>query len=179
MSKSGIYGRVRARRCAVQALYQWQLTGQDPNEILKEFVAQRELIKVDLDYFSVLTRDAPRHIEALLKDLEPALDRPWLQLGPVERSVLLVGAYELRFCPDIPWRVVVNEAVELTKMFGADEAHKYINGVLDKVARVVRADEIDRGPAPNQVASSPSPLEGEGRSEGKTIGDASLPAPSL
>lgn len=134
----GNTGRVRARRCAVQALYQWQLAGQDPREILREFVAERELVKVDMDYFSTLTTDIPRHAPTLQEDLTPALDREWQRLGPVERGVLLVGAYELRFCPDIPWRVVVNEAVELCKMFGAEEAHKYVNGVLDRTARRVR-----------------------------------------
>ncbi len=138
----GHHGKVRARRCAVQALYQWQLAGQDPNEILREFVAERELEKVDLEYFSILTREIPRHLDTLQTDLRSALDREWLKLGPVERGVLLVGAYELRFCPEVPWRVVVNEAVELCKMFGADEAHKYINGVLDKTARVLRAAEM-------------------------------------
>lgn len=141
-ASGGNYGRVRARRCAVQALYQWQLAGQDPNEILREFVAERELVKVDMEYFSNLTREIPRHLETLKADLEPALDREWHKLGPVERGVLLVGAYELRFCPHVPWRVVVNEAVELCKMFGAEEAHKYINGVLDKTARHIRAGEM-------------------------------------
>lgn len=145
MSKTGgNVGRIRARRCAVQALYQWQLSGQDPNEILREFVAERELIKVDLEYFSTLAREIPNQIEILLGDLQPALDREWKKLGPVERSVLLVGAYELRFCMQIPWRVVVNEAIELCKMFGADEAHKYVNGVLDKVVRVIRSVEFDQ-----------------------------------
>ena len=144
----GHYGRVRARRCAVQALYQWQLAGQDPNEILREFVAERELFKVDMEYFSTLTREIPCHLETLQADLKPALDREWHKLGPVERGVLLVGAYELRFCPHVPWRVVVNEAVELCKMFGADEAHKYINGVLDKTARSLRAQEIGARESP-------------------------------
>lgn len=137
------YGRIRARRCAVQALYQWQLAGQDPSEILREFVAERELDKVDMEYFSKLTREIPEHLATLQADLMPALDRDWLKLGPVERGVLLVGAYELRFCLQVPWRVVVNEAVLLCKMFGASEAHKYINGVLDKTARTLRAHEME------------------------------------
>ena len=130
----------------MQALYQWQLAGHEPGDILKEFVAERELIKVDLDYFSTLTRDIPQHFAALLADLEPAIDREWNKLGPVERSILLVGSYELRYCPEMPWRVVVNEAIELCKMFGAEDAHKFINGVLDKVARRVRSLEIAAPP---------------------------------
>ncbi|MGD9601279.1 MAG: transcription antitermination factor NusB [Gammaproteobacteria bacterium] len=141
MAGSGNYGRVRARRCAVQALYQWQLAGHEPGEILREFVAERELVKVDMEYFSTLTREIPRQFDDLRADLEPALDREWTKLGPVERGVLLVGAYELRHCPHIPWRVVVNEAVELCKLFGAEEAHKFVNGVLDRTARAVRPVE--------------------------------------
>jgi len=136
------YARVHARRCAVQALYQWQLAGHEPNDILREFVAERELINVDLEYFSTLTREIPRHFDELLADLTPAIDREWNKLGPVERGILLVGGYELRYCIEIPWRVVVNEAIELCKMFGAEDAHKFINGVLDKVARQVRAAEL-------------------------------------
>ncbi len=135
--------RVHARRCAVQALYQWQLAGHEPSDILTEFVAERELINVDMEYFSTLVRDIPARFNQLREDLTPALDREWLKLGPVERSILLVGAYELRVSMQIPWRVVVNEAIELCKMFGAEEAHKYVNGVLDKCARVQRAVEIE------------------------------------
>ena len=125
----------------MQALYQWQLGGQDPNDILKEFVADRELVKVDMSYFATLTREIPARIEELLVDLQPALDREWSKIGPVERSVLLIGTYELRYSPHVPWRVVINEAIELNKMFGADEAHRYVNGVLDKVARRLRPHE--------------------------------------
>jgi N utilization substance protein B len=149
MSGGGHHGRVRARRCAVQALYQWQVAGQDPQDILREFVAERELVKVDLDYFAALIRGIPDHVDELVEDLRPALDRDWQQVGPVERSVLLVGAYELRYCPHIPWRVVVNEAIELCKMFGAEEAHKYVNGVLDRIARKLRPYETGtRAPTP-------------------------------
>ncbi len=135
-------GRVRARRCAVQALYQWIITGTSPESIVAEFVAERELIKVDVDYFAQLSREIPRHYEALLADIECAIDREWLRIDPVERAVLLLSTYELRHCPQIPWRVVVNEGVELSKMFGADEAHRYINGVLDKIAQLTRQTEI-------------------------------------
>ena len=137
--------RVRARRCAVQALYQWQLSGHAPHEILAEFVAERELIDVDMDYFSVLTRNIPREISVLLADLATVLDREWTRIDPVERSVLLIGTYELRFCPQMPWRVVINEGVELSKMFGTAEGYRYINGILDKLARTLRQVEIEAG----------------------------------
>lgn len=142
---SGNAGRVKARRCAVQALYQWQVAGATPETILAEFLNEREVDKVDLEYFSTLTRDIPRGAEELRLLIEPMLDRPWERLGPVERSVLLIGAYELKHCLHIPYRVVVNEGVELTKMFGADEAHRYVNGVLDRLARELRAVEVNAG----------------------------------
>lgn len=141
----GNAGRVKARRCAVQALYQWQVAGATPEGIVAEFLNEREVDKVDLEYFSTLTRDVARHVDELRALLEPMLDRPWERVGPVERSVLLIGAYELKHCLHIPYRVVVNEGVELTKMFGADEAHRYINGVLDRLARDLRAVEVDAG----------------------------------
>ncbi len=83
-------GRVRARRCAVQALYQWQMAGHKPSDILKEFVAERELVKVDLDYFATLTSEIPKRIELLQGDIATAIDREWLKIGPVERSVILI-----------------------------------------------------------------------------------------
>lgn len=131
-------GRIRARRCAVQALYQWQMTGLEPNDIVNEFLADREVISVDLDYFKVLLREVPRHFEALKSDLEACVDRDWLKLDPVERSVLLIGAYEMRHCLEMPYRVVINEGIELCKMFGTVDGHRYINGVLDRLAQSQR-----------------------------------------
>ncbi|MFP6781152.1 MAG: transcription antitermination factor NusB, partial [Gammaproteobacteria bacterium] len=101
---------------------------------------------VDMAYFSQLTRLIPENFDELLANITPALDRSWTRIDTVEQAVLLVGAYELQFCSDVPWRVVVNEAVDLCKMFGAQDAHKYINGVLDKIARGVRTVEIS-GPS--------------------------------
>lgn len=137
--------RVKARRCAVQALYQWQVADATPEAIVAEFVNEREVDAVDLDYFAALLRGIPREFEALRGALQPLLDRAWERVGPVERAVLLIGAYELKHCPHIPYRVVVNEGVELAKLFGADEAHRYVNGVLDRLAREVRSVEIAAG----------------------------------
>lgn len=140
---SSIRGRVRARRCAVQALYQWQLSGQDPKDILLEFVADRELIKVDMDYFRQLTTEIPAHIDELKQHLSRVMSRSVDELDSVEFAVLMIGSYELAYCPEIPWRVVVNEAVELSKMFGASDSHKFINGSLDKLAHELRKVEIE------------------------------------
>ena len=135
-------GRVKARRCAVQALYQWQLSGKDPRDVLNEFETERDMEHVDLDYFRTLIREVPAHVDLLEQQLRGILDRPVNEIGPIERAVLWIGVYELMFCPDIPWRVVINEAIELTKLFGAEQAHKYVNGVLDKVAHSLRSQEI-------------------------------------
>ncbi len=137
------FKRVRARRCAVQALYQWLLAGAAPETIIAEFLDAREVEDVDLEYFATLTREIPRNEPALREALLTVLDRPWERIGPVERSVLLLGTYELTHSLHVPWRVVVNEGVELCKMFGADEAHRYVNGVLDKLARQIRKLEIE------------------------------------
>lgn len=139
------HARVRARRCAVQALYQWQLAGQDPNDILKEFVAEREVVNADMGLFETLTRGIPRHIEELEADLMSVIDRPVRELDPVERAILLIGAYELRHCIETPWRVVINEAIELEKMFGAEQGHRYVNTALDRLARALRPVETAAG----------------------------------
>jgi N utilization substance protein B len=129
----------------VQALYQWQLAGQEPNDILKEFVAEREVINADMALFETLTRGIPRHIEELEADLRSVIDRPVQELDPVERAILLIGAYELRHCVETPWRVVINEAIELEKMFGAEQGHRYVNTALDRLARVLRPVETAAG----------------------------------
>ncbi len=137
------HGRVRARRCAVQGLYQWGVTKASPLDIVHEFVADREMIKVDIEYFTELMREVPAKFNDLFASIEPTIDRSWAQIGPVEQSILLIGTYELQYCEYIPWRVVLNEGVELCKMFGPEDAHKYINGVLEKVARGCRLIEVD------------------------------------
>jgi N utilization substance protein B len=138
-----LQARVHARRCAVQALYQWQLTGTDPREILKEFTDHREVEHVDTEYFETLTRQIPAHIETLDEYLAPLLDRPVRAINPVEHAVLLIGVYELVYQADIPTRVVINEAIELAKMFGAEQAHRFINGVLDKLRLSLRPGHAD------------------------------------
>jgi N utilization substance protein B len=135
--------RVRARRCAVQALYQWQLAGQEPNDILKEFVADREVLNADIPYFEELTRGVPQHLVALQAEIQQVIDRPIAELDPVERAILLIGTYELWHCPQTPWRVVINEAIELEKMFGAEQGHRYVNTAIDRLARRLRPVEVN------------------------------------
>ena len=135
--------RRRARRCAVQALYQWQVGGNDLNDIEAQFRAEPDNRKADLDYFHELLHRVPAQVEALDAQLAPYLDRPIAEVDPVERAILRLGAYELAECLDVPYRVVINEAVDLAKTYGAEQGHKFINGVLDKLARVLRS--VERG----------------------------------
>ncbi len=144
------FARVRARRCAVQALYQWHLAGAAPEAIIAEFLGDREVENVDLEYFATLTREVPKCETELREALALVLDRAWERIGPVERSVLLLSTYELLHSLHVPWRVVVNEGIELCKMFGADEAHRYVNGVLDKLAHRIRKVEIEGSARPGR-----------------------------
>lgn len=134
--------RSKARRCAMQALYQWQMAGQDVADIEKQFLAEHDLAGADLAYFSDLLHGVPRHGGDLDEHFRALLDRSVDSLDPVELAVLRIGVYELLQHPEIPYRVIINEAVELAKTFGADQSHRYINGVLDKVARELRGTEI-------------------------------------
>jgi len=137
------FALARARRSAVQAYYQWQITQQPIKDVINEFEKERsELKKADIDYFRRLLHGMVENADRLDAELAPLLDRPVHELDPVERAVLHLGGYELLYCPETPWRVVINESVELAKMFGAEQSHKYINSILDKLARRLRAPEI-------------------------------------
>ena len=134
--------RVRARRSAVQALYQWLLTKQPMSAIIAEFEQERkEIKKADADYFRELLSGIAANAGALSDALAPLLDRAPDELDPVTRAVLHLGLYELLHQPQVPVRVVLNESVELARMFGAEDSYKYINGVLDRAARQLRPQE--------------------------------------
>ena len=133
--------RSYARRCAMQALYQWQLTQQTYSEILAQFIDRDEYKTVDADYFRELLSGAIEQHAAFAARVGEYADRPWEQMDPIERAVLLIGVYELLNRLDVPYRVVVNEAVELTKSFGATDGYKYINALLDRMARDLRGGE--------------------------------------
>ena len=140
--------RHRARRAAVQAIYQWQLTEQPPGEIETHFIHDHDMHEVDVDYFHRLVREVPLRLHELDDHLAPHLDREIGEVDPVERAILRIGAYEMEFCPETPYRVILNEAVELAKVFGAEHGHKYVNAVLDKVAIELRASEVGTSPHP-------------------------------
>lgn len=137
----GTRARSIARKLAMQALYQWQLTQQSAAEIKQQFFESEESAGVDREYFEELVGGCIARHEELEATLQPFLDRPLDQLDPVEAAILMIGMYELQQRIDVPYRVVINEAVDLCKRFGATEAHKYINAVLDRAARELRAAE--------------------------------------
>ncbi len=126
--------RTRARHRILQALYQWELTKHDLHDIENQFHDDQDMRRVDIEYFKELLHGIPKNKEVLDAKIGPLLDRPIDQLDPVEICILRIAAYELIKRIDVPYRVLVNEAVELAKAFGADESHKYINGVIDRMA---------------------------------------------
>lgn len=134
--------RSRARRRALQAVYAWQMSGGKVNDVIAEFAHEQAKEHADLEYFEDLVRGVDKHQHDLDEALAPFLDRDVEQVDPIERAVLRIAAYELRLRPDVPYRVVINEAIETVKRFGAEHGHTYINGVLDHAAAAWRAVEV-------------------------------------
>ncbi len=135
-----------ARRVTAQALYQWLVNTTPPEVLMRQFREQEDgLGRADPAYFEELLCGTVEQAQPLTLALIPHLDRPLAQLDPVEHAILLLGAYELANQPSVPWRVIVNECVNLAKLFGSEEGFKYVNGVLDKYARVVRQQEVAAG----------------------------------
>ena len=130
--------RRRSREFAVQGLYQWQLNAEDPTLIADDLMRTKGFEQADEKHFRDLLHGAILHAPALREALAPCLDRAVGELSPVEHAVLLVGAYELAHHIEIPYRVVINECVELAKTFGGTDGFKYVNGVLDKLASAAR-----------------------------------------
>lgn len=135
-----------ARRLTVQALYQWLVNETQPATMVRQFNEQPEgLGRADAVYFTELLNGVVEQAPQLTLILVPHLDRPLNQLDPVEHAILLLCAYELQHRPEVPWKVAVNEAVSLAKIFGAEDGYKFVNGVADKLAHAVRAAEISHG----------------------------------
>lgn len=134
--------RRKTRHLLVQALYQWQLSGSTISDIEAEFHTDNAMAKVDEEYFGELLHNIPRKLEEIDGAFTQHLDRDADELDPVSRALLRMGCYELLFRIDVPYKVVINEAVNLAKKFGPTDAYKYINGILDKVAATSRAIEI-------------------------------------
>lgn len=139
------HARRRARRSAMQALYQWQLSRLDLKEIEEQFLIDQDMSKVDLQYFNELLHRIPALLDSIDPVLEEFTDRPVNEIDPVERAILRIGVFELDHHLEVPYRVVLSEAVQLAKQFGALDGHKYVNGVLDKIAQNSRRLEIQAG----------------------------------
>lgn len=135
--------RERARRTALQALYEASMSEKSVAEILNRYVDDAALKKADKTYFRKLVKGACEQRQELNEHITPLLDRPLKELGPVELAVLQIGVFELMYEPDMPPRAIINEGVELAKMFGPEESHKYINSVLDRAARRIRPEQFD------------------------------------
>lgn len=141
----GMRARSVARKLAMQALYQWQLTAQSAAEIQRQFRETEDSAGADLEYFDEALATCIDEHERIAAAIAPYLDRPLAQLDPVEKAILMVGMFELERRLDVPYRVVINEAVDLCKRFGATDAHKYVNAVLDRAARELRQAERSGG----------------------------------
>jgi transcription antitermination protein NusB len=134
--------RHNSRRYALQAMYQWQMAGTSIAEIETEFLHYHIDKKIDLAYFKELIHGVPKHQQEIDHQMQPFLDRALHEIDPVELAVLRLAIYELIKRPDVPYRVIINEALELTKKFGSIEGYKFVNGILDRVAKKTRGDEI-------------------------------------
>jgi N utilization substance protein B len=134
--------RTNARKCAVQALYQWQVTDQSLDVIEQQFIEEDRLKKAQKSYFSELFHEIPKQLDKLDSILSEFVDRPVERINLVERAILRIGTYEILNRLDIPYRVILNESINLARCFGAEGSHKYINGVLDKIVQKNRTIEI-------------------------------------
>ena len=134
--------RRKAREFALKGLYEWKLSGNDVSDIAKHLRDEEGFDQIDDAYFKVLLDGAVREAAALTELVETKLDRKLADLSPIEYAILLLGVFEATHCPDVPYRVVINEAVELAKAYGGTDGHKYVNGVLDKLVPALRPHEV-------------------------------------
>ena len=133
-----------SRELALQGVYQWLFTGASPAQVLKDLSELEGFETADNAFLASELKGTIGDADELRARLEPFADRKWDEVSPVERAILLIGAYELVHSPEIPYRVTINEAIELGKRFGGTDGHKYVNGILDKLAAQVRPDEVAR-----------------------------------
>jgi transcription antitermination protein NusB len=136
------YARHRARKLAIQAIYQWQMNQEPVENIAAQFLAEANPKKIDLEYFTQLLREVTQHVAELDAKMMSFLDRGLDDLDMVELAVLRLAIYELAHHPEVPYKVVINEALELTKAFGSVDGFKYVNGILDRIAHQLRHSEI-------------------------------------
>jgi N utilization substance protein B len=139
---SGKSPRRRAREFVIQGLYQWQVGAQDAEAIRVQAEGVTGFDRADTALYATLLAQSRENVETLKLDLAPHIDRAWQEVSPIERCILLLGACELRLHAETPYRVIINEAIELAKTFGGTDGHKFVNGVLDKLAPLLRPAEI-------------------------------------
>ena len=135
--------RSRARRRALQAIYAWQMSGGNAQQVIAQFAHEQAHERADLEYFEDLVRGVLKHEADIDGALAEFLDRTVEEVDPIERAALRIASYELRHRPDVPYRVVINEAIDTTKRFGSEHGHTYVNGVLDHAAAAWRTAEFD------------------------------------
>ena len=126
--------RSRSRRRALQAIYAWQVGGNRMIQVIEQFRHEQDMEIADLEYFEDLLRGVEKNLAELDAGIRTHIDREISEVDPIERAVMRIAAYEMRYRPDVPYRVIINEALEVTKRFGADQGHTFVNGVLDKLA---------------------------------------------
>lgn len=136
--------RHNARRYALQAMYQWHIAGESMDKIEAEFLQYHIDKKIDLVYFKEVIHGVIKHQTEIDAEMRPFLKRSFKEIDPIELSVIRIAIYELLKRPDIPYRVIINEALELTKKFGSVEGYKFVNGILDRVAKKIRVIEIEK-----------------------------------
>ncbi|WDE03928.1 transcription antitermination factor NusB [Thalassomonas viridans] len=133
--------RRKARELAIQAVYSWQISQNDVADIEASFLTENKARRFDIDYFQQLLRGVTANVTALDEAISPHVDRPLDDIDQVEKSILRTAIYELKDSADVPYKVVINEAIELAKSFAADDSHKFVNGVLDKAVKLIRPQE--------------------------------------
>lgn len=139
--KTGTAQRKKARKLVLQALYQWQVSGSSIAQVEAEFRADNDFDKLDAEYFKSVFREIPKMVTEIDREIELFLDRAVADVDPIEMNLLRMGVFEFKHRIDVPYKVVINEAVELAKVFGGTDGHKYINGILDKLSLRLRAPE--------------------------------------
>lgn len=140
--------KTQARKSAVQAIYQWQMTRYNLSEIERQFLEEHGIGKGELGYFQDLLHNVPSRLDVIDAAIGEFTSRPVEQIDPVERAILRISTYELLDHPEIPYRVVVNEGINLAKEFGATQSHKFVNGLLDRLAKKLRATESQHAEKP-------------------------------
>jgi N utilization substance protein B len=133
--------RRKARELAVQATYSWQVSQNPVNEVEVNFIVDNSKRRFDIEYFQLLLRGVTSNINDIDDTISPHVDRPLDDIDQVEKAILRVAIFELKSCTEVPYRVVINEAIELAKAFAADDSHKFVNGVLDKTVKLIRPQE--------------------------------------